>query len=258
MTAEIEDNLTKNSILRELLKEPLRFEEIIEKVINTAHTGRGTINKYLRELVDRDELVEQQISKKYGKRMPYQIVPSQQKIAEEIVQAYFRKQEIQNLLELANLDELNEITRFLFELPFLYYSSENPEPLFGYWNKTTMTSKINRMSIILFKLNTKKRIIKLKNIQASEQVIEIGNKMLKGVKISQIQNVLFTFYPIDSNEAQTTLNYLELKENKVDGLTGKESYKTNYQTLVSLDANLAELLAERCHLLVGRRPAKIS
>jgi hypothetical protein len=252
MAADIQTNVSdsrtvaKNLILIELLKKPLQFEEIIEKL--RGKFSRGTVNKYLRESFDLDNTVEFQPSNSFGSRRPYQIVPSRRKQVEEKIKVYNKKQEIQNLLDLATAEELNEITRFLFELPFLYSGSENPEPYFPYWNKSTLTKKINRMSLILSKLKARKRIKKLGDIRAPKQVVEIGNNVLNDQKVSQTQKTLFNLYPIDANEAQSTLNYLKIIQ---DG-------QTIYQALFKQDPNVAESLAKRCGELLGRSPVKLS
>jgi hypothetical protein len=250
MNSEIGIDVGKNVrhvILNELLKQPMRFEKIIDKM--EGKHCRGTVNKYLKELYD-ENFVELQVPTKYGKsgRMPYQIVASKRKQAEDEVLAYNNKHEITNLLDLATPQELVELSKFLTVLQPLYETIDHPEPGFLYWNKNTLDKKIKKINFLVQKLNTRKRVKTFQEGGAPEKVIAIGKKILSDEKINQTQYFLFNFYPMNAGEAEGTLSILNRKE---------DMKSTNYQRLAAFDYEIAELLAEKCNELLGRRPAKI-
>jgi hypothetical protein len=72
---------TINAILEALINEPLGFENLVKKLGGKA--SRNTVSKYLRELVEEENLVELAPRKGYGERAPYQIVEEKRKEIEE-------------------------------------------------------------------------------------------------------------------------------------------------------------------------------
>lgn len=184
------------------------------------------------------------------KQVYYYIPKNKQKKVKDTLFLESKKQEVADILDLASDEELNKITNFLFQLPPLYHAVSNASDSTGflYWKKETLTKKIDDLSEVLWKLNMRVRLLKLKSVLAPDEVIKIGNKILEGKDTTKVENIKFVVYPVDSNDAQNILNYIEKTK------AGKDDQKILFKN----DSEFFKLLNERFNELLGRRLLTIS
>lgn len=228
--------LTKNTILDALLEEPLRYEKI------TTLGCRGTINKYLRELVEEDKLVELTTPTVYGEKTPYRIVPEKRKQAEETV----GKQKLFSILEFADAQETEEITNFLFNsLQYVYHYALESK------HQQSVDYVVNMIKL-LDKLKDKQKLERLITIKASTQIIEIGAKISRGQEITSIERIMFKGYPIDKKDAEGDAHrYLTMID------TNGQKPKSYFSILKEANPTFAKSIEDRYDKLLGRKDALV-
>jgi hypothetical protein len=201
-----------NEILKALLKEPLCFEKIVSAL--DGKVSRGTVSKYLKELVINEKWVEL-APRSFGEKSLYSIIKSKKHQVMEQVEAYKKKQEFgpqfENLFKFASPEELEEITNFLFSIPVK--KNRDGKRLFGLG---IVDNPIHNLPTSRIKKKTDHRneelyriLLAVRNRQRKKifeensllQLAQIGEKILSGEYTSPFEELEFYIYPIDAKEA---------------------------------------------------------
>lgn len=225
---------TSNAILEALLKEPLGFEKLVQSLEGKA--SRGTVNKYLKELVEEEIMVELAPRKFYGERPPYQIVESKKQQITEKVRDLVNKQKINNLFNLATPQETTELTDFLFK--FFERDSKNVVP----------QENATAIYVILCKLKLRKKLMDLKRIGAPKEIIAVGERKVKGeeLKLTFVESLKFEAYPVNLEEAKNHFLVTDFKNSKRG-----DSF---FDTIREEDKEFASVLAAIYKQLLGYDP----